>query len=175
MLTFRRSTEADADAAAAIANEGRALLKSRGVDQWQKGTYPSHDLFVQDAKDGIGYVVCENDTVAAVCAVTFTDEESYRHLTAGAWLTPDGARYATIHRSAVARAMQGRHIAGFLFDSVAELARANGAVSIRIDTHEQNLAMQSALRRSGFQKCGDFFIIGGDENGDPRWGYEKLL
>jgi len=47
--------------------------------------------------------------------------------------------------------------------------------SIRIDTHEGNLPMQSALKKAGFIRCGRIFLQGGAEDGDPRIAFEKLL
>ena len=43
----------------ALPRRGRALLKSRGISQWQTGSYPDRPLFEQDVQEGIGYVVCE--------------------------------------------------------------------------------------------------------------------
>ncbi len=158
-----------------IADEAKARLKEKGVNQWQRGTYPDRSLFIQDVADGIGYVVVDDDEVLAQCAITFTDELSYRHLTSGSWLTPADARYATIHRSAVSRKHQGNNYSGYLFAETAKLAKENQALSIRIDTHPDNLTMQHTLERAGFVKCGTLILQDGDEIGDPRLAYELLL
>ncbi len=159
----------------AIAQEAKALLRSRGIAQWQKGSYPDENIFRQDAAAGIGYVLAEGDEVAAVCAVTLTEELSYRHLDSGAWLTEDGAKYATIHRSAVGRLHQGKHLSGVLFAEVEKLAEAEGAVSSRVDSQPDNKAMQRALERAGFLLCGTLVLAEGNEAGDLRLGYEKLI
>ncbi|WP_409226836.1 GNAT family N-acetyltransferase [Gudongella sp. SC589] len=175
MLVFRKSTIFDIDAIVQIANDGKELLKNNGIDQWQKGTYPDRKLFIQDVEDGLGYVVTDNDEVVAVCAVTFTEEASYRHLISGNWKTADNAVYATIHRAAVARKHQGKNLTGFLLDSVARLAAEKGAVSVRADTHPDNAAMNGAMQKAGFEKCGKFFIQEGDEAGGLRYGYERVI
>ena len=172
---FRRSVVKDVDEMVIIADQGKALLKSRGVQQWQRGTYPDRRLFLQDIEDAIGYVVEEENKVVGICAVTFTDEESYRHLIQGEWMTKDTDCYATIHRSAIAREQQGRHLSTFLFEAVEKMAKEKGAVSMRVDTHPDNLVMQGALCRAGFEKCGEFYIAEGDEAGDLRYGYEKII
>lgn len=41
MFVFRRSTPEDIDRMAEIGAEGKALLKERGISQWQRGSYPS--------------------------------------------------------------------------------------------------------------------------------------
>lgn len=124
---------------------------------------------------GIGYVVTDDDEVVAVCALTFTHEAAYDGLRDGQWLTPVNCDYATVHRAAVARRHQGRQIPTFLFNAAAELARENGAISLRADTHPDNLAMQRSLIKGGFEKCGVITLLSGDEAGDIRWGYERLL
>lgn len=174
MRVFRRSTLEDIDEMMTIVTDGQALLKSQGIDQWQKG-YPNRELLVEDVREGIGYVVEDEDRIAAMCAVTFTDEESYRNLDEGTWLTPEGGVYATIHRGAVARACQGQGYPAFLFSEVGKLAEAKGVRSVRADTHPENRAMQKALEKSGFVRCGVLTLIGGSEDGDRRLAYEKIL
>ncbi|MCR3955312.1 MAG: GNAT family N-acetyltransferase [Gudongella sp.] len=175
MLVFRKSTMNDIDAIVQIANDGKELLKNSGVNQWQKGTYPDRQLFIQDIEDGIGYVVSEEDEVVAICTVTFTDEASYRQLSSGSWKTSDDAVYATIHRAAVGREHRGKNITKFLFSSVAKLAAEEGAASVRADTHPNNAAMNRAMQKAGFEKCGEFYILEGDEAGDLRYGYEQVI
>lgn len=175
MIEFRNSTLLDIDRMVQIAEDAKALLKSKGVSQWQRGTYPDRDLFLRDAEEKIGYVLAEGNEVLAICAVTFSDEEGYRHLLCGQWNTPNDAMYATIHRSAVAKKQQGKNLSGLLFRQVAKMAKTKGAVSIRIDTHPDNRTMQNALIRAGFKKCGEFLIPDGDEAGDLRFGYELCL
>lgn len=113
--------------------------------------------------------------ILAICAVTLTDEADYRNLTSGKWLTDNDDKYATIHRSAVALNHQGKNLSGFLFSEVASMAKKESAVSIRIDTHPDNITMQKTLENSGFVKCGEFYISEGDEAGDLRYAYELLI
>lgn len=172
-MIFRKSVEKDLSQIEEIAENAKLLLKQEGVSQWQKGTYPDRERFLQDIEEGIGYVVEEADELVAVCAVTFTEEPAYCNLS-GSWLI-DSSVYATIHRSAVSYKHIGKHVITFLFDSVSSLAKDQNFKSIRIDTHPDNLRMQKALERSGFIKCGELFLTSGDEAGDLRFGYEKLI
>jgi len=163
----------DIDAMMDVVDAGKELLYNLGIDQWQKG-YPNRELLVSDVEEGIGYVITENDRIAGICAVTFTDEEAY-HDIKGAWLTPDTCLYATIHRGAIARRFQGKGLTSFLFSSVADMAREHGAVSLRADTHPENMGMQRSLEKAGFKRCGEIIIVGGPEDGDMRVGYELML
>lgn len=174
-MEFRRSKPEDAEQMAAIAEQGKKLLKSKGISQWQRGTYPDKALFLRDAENGIGYVLAEGEEVLAVCAVTFTDEAAYRNPTGGGWLTGPEACYATIHRGAVKGERQEKNLSGVLFSEAAKLAKNRGAVSLRADTHPDNLTMQKAMERAGFVRCCTLILEEGDEAGDPRLGYEMVL
>ena len=174
-MEFRQSQTEDLDQIVRIAEDAKAFLQANGVSQWQRGSYPDRALFASDIENGIGYVMADGGRVCAVCAVTFGDEPSYRHLVKGAWLTGDEAAYATIHRSAVASECRGQGVAGRLFASVCDLAASRGVGSVRVDTHPDNTAMRSALERAGFVPCGELVLDRCEEAGDPRIGYERIL
>ena len=175
MMEFRQSQVEDLDQIVRIAEDAKAFLRSSGVSQWQRGTYPDRELFASDVANGIGWVLADGDRICAVCAVTFDDEPSYRHLVKGTWLTGDDAAYATIHRSAVASECRGQGVAGRLFASVCDLAARRGVGSVRVDTHPDNLAMRTALEKAGFAACGELLLDRCGEAGDPRVGYERIL
>lgn len=175
MMEFRQSQTEDLDRIVRIAEDAKAFLRANGVSQWQRGSYPDRALFASDIENGIGYVMADGNRVCAVCAVTFGDEPSYRHLVKGAWLTGDEAAYATIHRSAVASECRGQGVAGRLFVSVCDLAAGRGVGSVRVDTHPDNTAMRSALEKAGFVPCGELVLDRCEEAGDPRIGYERIL
>lgn len=178
MTIFRHSTPEDVEKITEIAGCASDFLRAQGIDQWQKG-YPDRQIFLSDTGTGLGYVLEEDGQIAAVCAITFTEDPSYREIFDGQWLTErEGEKapaYAAIHRMAVNAALRGKGYAGQLFENAASLAREKGMKSIRIDTHEGNLPMQSALKKAGFIRCGRIFLQGGAEDGDPRIAFEKLL
>ena len=174
-MQFRQSQTEDLDQIVRIAEDAKAFLRANGVSQWQRGSYPDRALFASDIENGIGYVMADGGRVCAVCAVTFGDEPSYRHLVKGAWLTGDEAAYATIHRSAVAAECRGQGVAGRLFASVCDLAASRGVGSVRVDTHPDNRAMRMALEKAGFVPCGELVLDRCEEAGDPRIGYERIL
>ena len=174
-MEFRQSQTEDLDQIVRIAEDAKAFLRANGVGQWQRGSYPDRALFASDIENGIGYVMADGGRVCAVCAVTFDEEPSYRHLVKGAWLTGDEAAYATIHRSAVASECRGQGVAGRLFASVCDLAAGRGIGNVRVDTHPDNRAMRMALEKAGFVPCGELVLDRCEEAGDPRIGYERIL
>ena len=92
----------------------------------------------------------------------------------GAWLT-DGAPYATIHRTAVKDAYRGRGLAMEMMQLCEDLALGRGFGSVRIDTHEDNKAMQGLLRKRGYTLCGTVYLHHGPERSLKRLAYEKVF
>lgn len=174
MLTFRKSTYEDIDTMESIINDGKELLRSKGIDQWQKG-YPNRAQLIEDAEKGIGYVAELDGRIVGVCMVMFTEELSYRTIRDGQWMTAQDSGYVTVHRCAVAADCRGQGVIGFIFRSALEMARTNGAPSVRLDTHLENLTMQHALEKNGFTRCGIVSLVGGAEDGCLRVGYEQLV
>lgn len=43
---------------------------------------------------------------------------------------------------------------------------------LRVDTHEDNVVLQSLLTKLGFQYCGIIYVV---QDSDPRLAYEKSL
>ena len=165
-MIFRRATENDIDAVAAIMAAASARLGAAGVDQWQRG-YPNRSSVEADVAAGVGMVLSEGDTILAYGAVIFTGEPAYDDLTGGEWLTSEGD-YACIHRLCVNEIFVGM---GFSkqFMMAAEAMATERVASIRIDTHPDNKIMQSLVARLGYTYCGDVIIE------SRRLAYEKVF
>ena len=171
-VTFRRAEEGDLPAVLQIADEARAVLKKRGVDQWQ-GEYPAASDFSRDMERGECFVLCHGEETAAFFVLSTREEESYAAITDGKWT--EGPAYVVLHRAAVADRYRGTGLAQELMRCVEEQARAFGRRSIRTDTHRKNKAMQRLLRESGYRYRGNI-QISAEEGHDPaRQAYEKLL
>ena len=110
---------------------------------------------------GIGYVVEENGSIVATFMFSLEGEPTYAKIYEGEWL--NDAPYGVIHRIAVAE--QGRGIIGFCIDECFKHCQ-----NLRIDTHRDNIPMQKALLKRGFQYCGIIYL----EDGDERLAYQKL-
>jgi len=113
-----------------------------------------------------------SDRIAGVFAYMTEPEPSYAEID-GQWLT-DGA-YASMHRVCVADEFKGQGVAGRMFAEGFRMAREMGLPSMRIDTHPGNIPMQHAIAKAGFTYCGRIILVGGDEAGQERWAYEKIL
>jgi len=171
-MNFRKSTYTDIDAMMDIVNDAKSLLKSQNIDQWQSG-YPNRPLLEQDVKNGIGYVLCDDNKVVGMCAITFGKDESYQEIE-GKWKT-EGHNYAVVHRMAVASDYHGRSLGVQMYHEAEKLAKKQKNQSIRADTHQENLAMQKTMQKCGFKPCGIIYLKGGEEDGHPRLAMEKIL
>lgn len=144
-------------------------MRRLGIDQWQNG-YPDRNSVLADVEAGVGYVMCEADTVIACGAVIFGTDPNYARIEDGEWIT-DGSDYVVVHRLAVADGFKHRGMATRFMCQVEEMARMRGTGSFRIDTHRDNLYMQSMLDTLGFTFCGVIYV----SDGTPRRAYEKVL
>lgn len=173
MAIFRKAFYQDLDAIEQIINDAVELLKNGGIDQWQNG-YPNREAFLNDIENDVSYVVEDEGEVTAVCAVIFGEDETYKEIYDGQWIT-EADCYPTVHRVAVSKKHYGKGYPSFLFSEVEKMARERGMQSIRIDTHMDNKAMQRTLDKNGFERCGIIKLLDPADAGALRIAYEKLI
>ncbi|MBQ3591378.1 MAG: GNAT family N-acetyltransferase, partial [Clostridia bacterium] len=106
-----------------------------------------------------------------VFALIFTGEPTYDRIVEGQWLTGDSHDYAAVHRITVSPDFRNRGMAGQAMAFAKAMSKDAGFSSLRIDTHQGNLAMRGMLEKNGFTHCGTIFL----ESGAPRVAYEILL
>lgn len=159
----------DIDRIVQLFEAAKMRLREAGIDQWQDG-YPNAESARQDILKANGYVLLDGASLIAYADIECGFEPTYGTIYQGKWRC-DETEYIFIHRIVVSAAYSGRGIAAHFFDFCDQLAYDNGLVSIRCDTHSNNLAMQKTLERNGFGYCGIILL----ENGDERLAYEKLL
>ena len=149
-MIFREATENDVAAIATIFDDARAFMRMNGSDQWRPD-YPVAIHAHKDINRRCVYVLEDNGTIAAYCAVIFEGEAAYSHPTCR-WA---GDRpFAVIHRMAVAAKYRSMGLSKLLIKNVIELCRNKGPDSLRIDTRCDNHRMISLLKSHGFKPCG---------------------
>lgn len=147
--SIEKATLKDLPSINALFMDARAFLKHSGVDQWQDG-YPESTDVQADIAGGVCYVLKTGEEIVATMTVTEYDE-NYDQID-GAWLC--GGKYFAVHRVAVKDGHRGKGLTRKLYDFALDLAKKRGAISLRADTHKDNLAMQRALTSYGFLHCG---------------------
>lgn len=131
------------------------LNPSQWGDHW-----PPEDMVREDIENGSLYVIQRNGVLCGVMEFHIGEEPCYAALE-GSWLYDE--QYATVHRIASNGKARG------IFSEFLDFGK-NICKYIRIDTHLDNLVMQSLIEAHGFEKCGTFFSA--PERG---WiAYEKM-
>ena len=169
-MNLRKAEISDIDTILRIIGEAQAQMARLGIDQWQNG-YPDRAAIVADIESEAGVIVDSAEGVDAYCAAIFGIEPTYARIDDGNWLTDSDSQYVVVHRLAVADRCKRQGIATELLRRIEELARERGCRSFRIDTHHDNLYMQTICSRLDFVRCGVIYV----SDGTPRIAYEKVL
>lgn len=164
---IRKGNTNDIPAIMEIIADAQSLLAGRGVDQWQDG-YPTADIIAQDIARAESYVIEIDRSVAATAVISFAGEVTYNSID-GAWLNDNS--YVVVHRLAVRNSVLRSGLARQMMLYAEELALQRGVNNIRVDTHNDNIAMQSLLNNLGFVFCGEITLL----SGAPRIAFQKVL
>ncbi len=156
MKAIRRATVDDVGDILSIYESARRFMRETGnMTQWA-GNYPSREVVEADiAKEGL-YICEEGETILAVFYFAEESDPTYLKIHGGEWL--NDMPYAVIHRIAVSEDSRGKGVARFIFDTCFEKCH-----NLKIDTHRDNVPMQRALEKNGFERCGVIYLLSGDE------------
>ncbi len=137
----------------------RFMANHGNPGQWGDG-YPPRDLIEHDIAEKCAYACMAGERIAAVFYYREGQDPTYREIFEGRWL--NDLPYGVVHRIASAGIVRGA--GAFCLDWA--FARCG---NLRIDTHRDNLVMQSLLAGKGFTRCGIIYLPGGKE----RLAYQK--
>lgn len=153
---IRKATLKDLPYIMEIIQEAKLTLKAMGTLQWNTSDgYPTIDVIKRDIEQQHLFVYEEKNILGVMTCIKGL-EPSYQAIE-GSWLT-SSRDYLTIHRLAVKRSHYRTSIATKLFTYAKALAKNGDCTSIRIDTHPNNLPMQSLLEKQKFIYCGKIFL-----------------
>lgn len=167
-MEFRKAEYNDISKIMDIIKKAQDYLKNEGIDQWQNG-YPNENTVKEDIDKGDFYVLSENKEVLAVTALSFSEEETYKKIYEGSWLT-DGT-YAVIHRMATNLDKKRKGLASEMIKNIEKTCIEREVNSIKVDTHRKNVGMQNLLKKNGFKYCGIIYL----KDGNERLAFEKIL
>ena len=154
-MEIRRTYPEDLETILALYDSARDFMRKNGNQTQWAGIDAPQTRAKSDILEGRSFLCCEGEEILAVFAFEpEADDPTYRQITDGAW--PDDGPYGVLHRIAVGR--PGQDVAGFCFDWCAARCR-----QLRADTHEDNKAMQRALEKNGFKRCGIIRVADGSE------------
>ena len=158
---IRKTLDTDIPTVMDIFDEARAFMRAHGnATQWPEGT-PSVERLKSDIAAGGSYV-CEDDgRMVATFAFLPGPDECYDVIENGAWRSD--VPYAVLHRVASDGSVHGIAAAMFAFAK-------ERASHLRIDTHQDNLPMQGAIIKAGFERAGIVYV----SDGTPRVAFDWL-
>ena len=156
----RKAVMADLPRIEEIYAYARSFMAANGnPNQWGTDKPYSWQL-MEDIKEELLFVAEDQTGIHGVFYFYIGPDPTYQTIYDGAWKLNE--TYGTIHRIA------GDGSGGILSAAVAHCLKANSY--LRIDTHADNLVMQRALAKQGFQPSGIIYI----SDGTPRIAYERL-
>ena len=154
-MNFRKSTKSDVSKIMELVKQAQEYFKSQGIDQWQIN-YPNDEVINNDINNGESYVMLDGDDIVATTVISFAKEKSYENILDGKWIT--NGDYGVIHRIAVENAHKGKGLSHKIIKYAEEVCKQNNIHSIKVDTHEDNILMQSLLKKNGFEYCGIVYL-----------------
>ena len=153
-MKLRKSTLEDVPRIMEVINDAKALLKSLHIDQWQNG-YPNAEQIENDIKNDESYVIVnDKNTIMATTMFTLRKEPTYKVVENGNWLIDKNLPYGVIHRLAMSKDFRGKGVAKFIFKELHQKLKNQNIQSLKIDTHEENIGMQSLIKNMGYKYCG---------------------
>jgi predicted metal-dependent hydrolase/GNAT superfamily N-acetyltransferase len=167
-LRFRKGAEGDLERIMELVADAQNWFRGQGVDQWQDG-YPTRELILSDILGGQNYIVEYNGVAVATAVISFEGEPTYAEIKGKGWLNEKP--YAVVHRIAVADECRRKGIAKEILHFAEEKCVERGVSDIRIDTHRDNRAMRSLLKKMGYTHCGRITLT----SGAYREAYQKEL
>ena len=143
-MQVRQAKENELPRILAIYERARAFMRETGnPTQWGDG-YPPKERVVSDIQEGLLFVVEDAMGLQGVFALYPDGDPAYDALNAP-WC--NDLPYAALHRVASGGERRG------VLRACVKYAHSV-CQNLKIDTHKENLVMQSALKRLGFTPCG---------------------
>lgn len=172
---IRKAEMADFPQILAIYQKAREFMKENGNPSQWGDTFPREEVLRNDIEEKKHlYVITRGEKdaeiIAGVFALIIGPDPTYAVIKSyggdppentGFWL--DESLYGTIHRLA-----SGGRAHGIFAEAIAYSRRQ--IAHLRIDTHADNLIMQSLIARAGFSRRGIIYT----DDGSPRIAYELI-
>ena len=137
-----------------IYEEARAFMRESGNSEQWAGGYPPTQIILSDIEEERLHAVIQGEKILAVFYFAIESDPTYMRIFEGEWKNSD--EYGVIHRVAVGSAGRGLGISSLIFSYCKERIG-----NLRIDTHKDNLPMQRALMKNGFEYCGIIYLASG--------------
>lgn len=169
-MRLELSTINDVEKIIEIIDDAKIHLASLHIDQWQNG-YPNKEEIENDILNNESYVVFNDQNEIIATSMFTTHPEPTYKIIDGNWIIDESITYGVIHRLAIKKEFKKRGVATFIFEKFHQQLKKQKIFSLKIDTHEQNLGMQSLIQKLGYQYCGIIYT----KYQAKRLAFEKIL
>lgn len=162
-MLVRKTRKSDLPIILEIYEYARQFMRKTGNPNQWGDSYPEEALLIGDIEREESYVIVdEDDYIFGTFLLKGGDDPTYAYIEDGSW--PNDKPYKTIHRIASNGEEKGilKACVDFAFTQID---------SLRIDTHADNIVMQNAITKVGFERCGIIYV----EDGSPRIAYQLEL
>ena len=161
-MIVRLTQDNDLNRVMEIYSIARQYMKDTGNPNHWKDFWPPEDLIKEEIKNKISYVIEENNHIYGVFAFFVGHDSTYDLIVDGDWIDRD-SEYGVIHRIASSQERKG------IMDETIKYVESI-INNVKVDTHFDNIVMQKALERNGFQRCG----IISTHDGSESISYQKI-
>ena len=138
----------------------RFMAEHGNPTQWGQNK-PSREQVERDILEEKCHVCIQEEKIVAVFYFAKEADKTYEKIYDGSWL--NDKPYGVVHRIASAGKIKGA--GSFCLNWAFEQCG-----NLKIDTHEDNVVMQNALKKNGFEYCGIIYLL----DGNPRLAYQKV-
>jgi len=159
-LELRRCGEKDLETLVYLLSCGRRQMLSRGFEQWDEG-FVSQTSALEILRRGEAYVIYADGTPCCTAQFCLREEPEYEAIRGEGWRCDS---FMAVHRVASDPSVPLKGKGDLVFAFAAEYARLCGRRSLRIDTADENKAMQRCLERNGFECRGRVTLATGEDH-----------
>ena len=162
-MKIRKSTAADLPRMLEIYEYAREFMAATGnPHQWGDAGNPKKEMLEEDIENGVSHVMEHEGRIVGVFSLIIGEDPTYGHIENGQWLNDEP--YGAIHKVAGDGSVKG---------VLKKCVEFGGTVidNLRIDTHHDNVVMQNAIKKCGFEECGIIYVA----DGSPRIAYHKVV
>ncbi|GAA0076507.1 GNAT family N-acetyltransferase [Clostridium sp. CTA-5] len=167
-MEFRKSVESDANSIINIIKQAQEYFSKKGINQWQNN-YPNIETIRNDISNKNSYILIKDNNIIGTAMLSFDGEKTYENIYDGEWVSDN--KYAVVHRIAIDNNYKGLGIAKLIIENIEKICLNKNIHSIRIDTHKDNISMQTMLKKNGFKYCGIIYL----EDKSERIAFEKII
>ena len=159
---IRKAEYKDLDRILEIYDIAKNFMHTNGNPNQWNGAYPERETLENDVDKGNLYAMFdEKERIYGVFALIGGEDKTYKYIE-GKWKS--NTPYGTIHRIACDGTVKN------VLKECCDFAEKNYN-HLRVDTHKDNIPMQKAVKKNGFEYAGIIYL----ENGDPRLAYNKVI